>query len=81
MTMPHRAELVFVTDHADVVSKTLSPELAERIPRTSVSVRAGQGEVVIAVEAHDLASLRAALNSYIRWSNLADETAEEVGDS
>ena len=77
MTSTNRARLTLRTAHPEVVRRALSPELAERIPRTEVSV-SGDEEVVIDIEAQDLTSLRAALNSYIRWGNLAEETAEEV---
>jgi tRNA threonylcarbamoyladenosine modification (KEOPS) complex Pcc1 subunit len=79
MTAAHRATLTLRTEHADVVRRALSPELTERIPRTSVEVTSTDGEVVIGIEAEDLTALRAALNSYIRWGNVAEETAEEVG--
>jgi KEOPS complex subunit Pcc1 len=75
----HRATLALRTEHAEVVSRALSPELTEKIPRTKVDVAVGDGEVVIGIEAEDLTALRAALNSYIRWGNVAEETAEEVG--
>jgi tRNA threonylcarbamoyladenosine modification (KEOPS) complex Pcc1 subunit len=75
----HRATLTLRTEHADVVSRALSPELTEKIPRTKVEVASEGGEVVIEIEAEDLTALRAALNSYIRWGNVAEETAEEVG--
>ena len=78
MTRANRARLVLRTDHAEVVRRALSPELAENIPRTSVKVAGGDGEVVIEIEADDLSALRAALNSYIRWGNVAEETAKEV---
>ena len=79
MTQTHRATLTLRTEHAEVVSRALSPELTESIQRTKVDVTTREGEVVIGVEAEDLAALRAALNSYIRWGNVAEETAEEVG--
>lgn len=78
MTLACRAELTFRTLNADAVAGSLSPETAERIPRTRIEVERGEGEVTIRVEAQDLASLRAALNSYIRWANVAEETAEEA---
>jgi tRNA threonylcarbamoyladenosine modification (KEOPS) complex Pcc1 subunit len=74
-----RAELTVRTDRPDVVAGALSPELAERIPRTKVAVERREGEVVISIEADDHAALRAALNSYIRWTNVAEETAKEAG--
>jgi KEOPS complex subunit Pcc1 len=78
MNLTNRAELTLRTDNADVVVRALSPEMSEKIPRTMVEVSEDRGEVKIRVEADDLASLRAALNSYIRWANVAEETAEEV---
>jgi len=79
MTLTDRATITLRSDDAEVVRRALSPELAERIPRTRVSVSGDEREVVIEIEADDLASLRAALNSYIRWGNVAEETAKEVG--
>ncbi len=78
MTLTNKAELTIRTRNAGVVLGALSPEMSERVPRTSVEVLAGDGEVTIRVEAEDLASLRAALNSYIRWADVAEETAEEA---
>ncbi len=78
MNLTNRAELTFRTMHADVVVRALSPEMSESIPRTKVDVLGGEGEVTIRVQADDLTSLRAALNSYIRWANVAEETAKEA---
>jgi len=78
MTVPSRAELRLRTDSPGVVAGALSPELAERIPRTRVEVERLEGEVVIRIEAEDNNALRAALNSYIRWTNVAEETAREA---
>ena len=79
MTLTSRAELTVRTETPDVIAGALSPELAERIPRTKVSVERREGEVLIRIEADDQNSLRAALNSYIRWTNVAEETAKEAG--
>lgn len=78
MMSTDRATLIVRTEHAEVVRRALSPELTENIPRTRVKVAGGAGEVVIKIWADDLAALRAALNSYIRWGNVAEETAKEV---
>jgi KEOPS complex subunit Pcc1 len=64
--------------NADVVAGALSPETTEKIPRTTVSVLKREGSVHIDIEAEDQNALRAALNSYIRWMNLAEETAKEA---
>ncbi|MCU0859739.1 MAG: hypothetical protein MUE55_04060 [Thermoplasmata archaeon] len=73
-----RAELRLRTGDAAVVARALSPELSERIPRTSVEIEALGGEVIIRVEADDRNALRAALNSYIRWASVAEDTAAEA---
>ncbi len=78
MTLTSSAELVVRTKRPDVVAGALSPELTERIPRTNVTVEKRDEEVVIRIEAEDQNALRAALNSYIRWTNVAEETAEEA---
>lgn len=78
MTVPSRAELRLRTERPDVVAGALSPELAQRIPRTKVQVERLDEEVIIRIEAEDNNALRAALNSYIRWSNVAEETAKEA---
>ena len=78
MISTSRAELTFGTKHAEVVAAALSPELAEKIPRTHVSIGSRGGEVVVHIEADDKNALRAALNSYIRWMNVAEETAKEA---
>jgi tRNA threonylcarbamoyladenosine modification (KEOPS) complex Pcc1 subunit len=79
MTLTSRAELTVKTVRPDVVAGALSPELAEKIPRTKVAVEKRDGEVRIVIEADDQNALRAALNSYIRWTNVAEETAKEAG--
>ena len=78
MNLTCRAELTIETDYASVVAGALSPELAERIPRTRVSVSPGDRKVLVNIEAEDQNALRAALNSYIRWTNVAEETAKEA---
>ncbi len=76
--MTSRAELSLETSHAKIVSGALSPELTERIPRTRVMVESDDRHVLVKIEADDHNSLRAALNSYIRWMNVAEETAKEA---
>jgi KEOPS complex subunit Pcc1 len=72
------AELTLRTKYVDVIAGSLSPELGERIPRTSVTVGRHGEELVVKIEADDQTALRAALNSYIRWMNVAEETAKEA---
>lgn len=53
---------------AGIMEGSLRPE-AERptSERSSVEVETGDGGLVIRIEASDVAALRAAFNSYIRW--------------
>ena len=76
--MTSRAELTVRTPYSEVVQGSLSPELGEKIPRTRVEVERRENEIVIRIEADDQTALRAALNSYIRWMNVAEETAKEA---
>jgi len=78
MTLTNRAELTLRTEYAEVIAGSLSPELGDKIPRTSISVERKGNELLINIEAEDQNALRAALNSYIRWMNVAEETAKEA---
>ena len=78
MIMTSRAELSLETSHARIVSGALSPEMTERIPRTKIMVESDDRHVLVKIEADDHNSLRAALNSYIRWMSVAEETAKEA---
>lgn len=76
--MASTAELTLSTPYVGIVAGALSPELNDRIPRTKVEVVSLEEKVVIRIEAEDQNALRAALNSYIRWANVAEETAKET---
>jgi tRNA threonylcarbamoyladenosine modification (KEOPS) complex Pcc1 subunit len=78
MTLTSRAELTVRTKYAEVIAGSLSPELGEKIPRTLITVRRNGDELLVSIEADDQNALRAALNSYIRWMNVAEETAKEA---
>jgi len=73
-----RAELTVKTPYSQVIQGSLSPELGERIPRTRIEVERREDEIMVKIEADDQNALRAALNSYIRWMNVAEETAKEA---
>jgi tRNA threonylcarbamoyladenosine modification (KEOPS) complex Pcc1 subunit len=49
----------------------LAPELGETVPKSKVSGRVVGETLIISVSSSDLAALRAATNSYIRWCDLA----------
>jgi len=66
-----RAVVTVRGPEAGVMRRSLAPEAGREIPRSRVAVR-GEGEVAeIVVEAEDTSALRAALNSYLRWAQVA----------
>jgi KEOPS complex subunit Pcc1 len=73
----HEAVFRFTSDHADRIYKALQPELPDGVnPRSSTRcVLEGTDTLVLTIEAQDTASLRAALNMYLRLVNVADEVA------
>lgn len=82
MPFPHHAELFFHLDSptARAVQGALSPETATaEVPKTTSRVILEPEGVRVVVEAEDLASLRAAVNSYLRWVDAAEKTARIGG--
>jgi KEOPS complex subunit Pcc1 len=79
----HVAVFRFTSDHADRIYKALQPELSDEVnPRSSTRcVIEGTDTLVLTIEAQDTASLRAALNMYLRLVNVADEVAGLVEKS
>lgn len=65
---------------ADVVFKSLSPEMDRKIPRTKVNFKEDGGKIVIEIQAQDVSALRAAINSYMRWMKVSIDTYEETGN-
>jgi KEOPS complex subunit Pcc1 len=76
----HQAVFRFRSDHANQIFKALQPELPDEVnPRSSTRcVLDGTDTLVLMIEAQDTASLRAALNMYLRLVNVADEVVSLV---
>lgn len=69
-----RATLRFDFDmpaQADAVEAALRPELGADVPGSRTALRRDGLALVLDVEAEDAGALRAALNSYLRWVQLA----------
>jgi KEOPS complex subunit Pcc1 len=79
----HTAVFRFRSDHADQIYKALQPELPDNVnPRSSTRCTLEETDMlVLTIEAQDTASLRAALNMYLRLVNVADEVASLVEKS
>ena len=56
---------------AEIVAKSLNPEIKHKIPKTDVKVTLNGKSFSLNIEAEDISSLRAACNSYLRWINTA----------
>ena len=62
----------------DVLEKSIAPEAATDMPRTKITVERVGDELIVDIEAEDASSLRATLNSYLRWLDLAIKTRDMV---
>lgn len=64
---------------AQIIEGALRPEVDDPVSqRSTVSVYAGKDNVMISVNATDLAALRAALNSYLRWVKAIQDVVVSV---
>ena len=60
---------------AERLARTLAPEASREVPRASSTVRrGGDASVEVVVRARDTGALRAALNTFLGWAQLASET-------
>jgi KEOPS complex subunit Pcc1 len=67
------AEIEFQTEKPEILFRALAPELEDEINRSKVSLDPGESFLRLRIEGHDLVSLRAALNTWIRLLNIALE--------
>ena len=56
---------------ASIVVASLSPEIVHKIPKSNVSVSLKGTTLDLSIDAEDISSLRAAVNSYLRWIQTA----------
>lgn len=75
----HTATLRLSGAGAETLLRSISPEAGREIPRSRVRGQMEEGELVLRIEADDLAALRAALNSYIRWMIVAEDMSKMAG--
>jgi KEOPS complex subunit Pcc1 len=79
----HVAVFRFRSDHAEKIYAALLPELPDDVNSRSTTrcMLEGPDTLVLTVDAQDTASLRAALNMYLRLVNVADEVVSLVQKS
>ena len=73
-----RATITFAGPDAKVVYESLRPEAGRDVPKARVSLRAVRGRVTLTIDADDTSALRAAVNSYLRWADVAARVRREV---
>jgi len=76
----HEAVFRFRSDHAKKIFDALQPEMPDEVnPRSTTRCELlGADTLVLVIEAQDTASMRAALNMYLRLVNVADEVVSLV---
>ena len=65
----------FSNDIAAALHGALAPEGEAEVPKTRTTIERAGTEIRITIRAEDLAALRAALNSYLRWADAAERAA------
>lgn len=73
-----RATVRLTTDAGAILEASLAPEAARPTPRTRVSLDRGEDGFVLSLESDDTGALRAALNSYLRWTANALRLVQEA---
>jgi tRNA threonylcarbamoyladenosine modification (KEOPS) complex Pcc1 subunit len=63
---------------AGIVVAALSPESSHKIPKSNISFSLNGTILKLSIEADDVSSLRAAVNSYLRWIQTALAVEELV---
>ena len=69
-----KARFTFVFDtfeEASIIQKSLSPEIKHKVPKTDINIRVSDKTIFLEISSNDTSSLRAAINSYLRWINTA----------
>lgn len=62
---------------AEIIYESLKPEInSSNSSRTTVRVQILDKKLLLEVQANDSTSLRAAINSYLRWINLSCQVLE-----
>ena len=73
-----RATIRIEGTEAAILRKALSPEAGREIPGTRVRVTGRGKTLTLDIEADDSGALRAALNSYLRWADVAAGVVKEA---
>ncbi|HYY48031.1 MAG TPA: KEOPS complex subunit Pcc1 [Thermoplasmata archaeon] len=73
-----RATITLAGPEAKVVHGALRPEVGRDVPKARVTLRASRDRVTLTIDAEDTSALRAAVNSYLRWADVAVRVRHEA---
>ncbi len=73
-----RATITFEGPDVPVVFKALHPEMGRDVPKARVAMRSVRSRLTLTIDAEDTGTLRAAVNSYLRWADVASRVRAEV---
>ena len=71
-----RATLTIVSDDADTIVRSLTPESKREMPRTHVDISCSEGSAVVSIESTDTTAMRAALNSYLECIRITEDISK-----
>ena len=61
-------------NHAQIIYNSIKPELSfSRNDRSTTTIQLKNKSIIIEINSKDVVSLRASINSYVRWINLSIE--------
>jgi KEOPS complex subunit Pcc1 len=73
-----RATITLEGPEAKVVHDALRPEAGRDFPKAQVTLRSSRDRVTLTIDAGDTSALRAAVNSYLRWADVAMRVRREA---
>ncbi len=73
-----RATIHLDGPEAPVIRNALAPEAGRGVLKARIQVSGSGRRLAIAIEADDTGALRAAVNSYLRWADVAARVRREV---
>ena len=73
-----RAEIRIEGEEAAILRRALAPEAGRDLPKARVTVSGRARSMVLQIEAEDVGALRAALNAYLRWADVASGVVREA---
>ena len=78
MVTVRRATITLSGPDADIVYEALRPETGRDVPKARVSMHVARNRLALTIDAEDTSALRAAVNSYLRWADVAARVRREV---